>query len=49
MSDPVAQGARPRLWYEPDAKLRQRHAADMRLRAYGIAAVIFAMTMLAIL
>lgn len=49
MSDTTTQGARPRLWYEPDAKLRQRHAADKRLRAYGIAAIIFALAMLATL
>ncbi len=38
MSDTTAQSGKPkeRAWYEPDAKLSRRHAADRRLRIYGI-------------
>lgn len=49
MSDTAAQGTGRRAWYEPDAKLKRRHAADRRLRAYGIAAIVFALAMLATL
>ena len=48
MSD-TTQGTGRRAWYEPDAKLKRRHAADRRLRAYGIAAIVFALAMLATL
>ena len=45
MSDTTAQSGKPkeRAWYEPDAKLSRRHAADRRLRIYGIAAILFAL------
>jgi len=49
MSDTATQGTGRRAWYEPDAKLKRRHAADRRLRAYGIAAIVFALAMLATL
>ncbi len=51
MSDTTAQSGKPkeRAWYEPDAKLSRRHAADRRLRIYGIAAIVFALSMLATL
>ncbi|MEP5262716.1 MAG: DUF3333 domain-containing protein, partial [Nitratireductor sp.] len=51
MSDTTARPGEPKrgVWYEPDAKLRRRHAADKRLRAYGIAAIVFALAMLATL
>ena len=51
MSDTTEQtgGAKRNVWYDPDARLKKRHAADMRLRAYGIAAIIFALGMLATL
>jgi phosphate transport system permease protein len=48
MSD-TTQGTGRRAWYEPDAKLKRRHAADRRLRAYGVAAIVFALAMLATL
>jgi phosphate transport system permease protein len=49
MSDTAAEGTKRRAWYEPDARLSRRHAADRRLRIYGIAAILFALGMLATL
>ncbi|MEQ8266341.1 MAG: phosphate ABC transporter permease PstA [Parvibaculum sp.] len=51
MSDTTAQSAAPKrnAWYEPDARLKSRNAADKRLRVYGIAAIVFALGMLAAL
>src|SRR3989338_3495849 len=49
MSDTATKGTGRRAWYEPDAKLKRRHAADRRLRAYGVAAIVFALAMLATL
>lgn len=51
MSDTTARPGEPkrRAWYEKDAKLSRRHAADKRLRAYGVAAIVFALGMLATL
>ena len=49
MSDTTLSGAKARPWHEPDAGLKRRHAADRRLRAYGVAAILFALGMLGIL
>lgn len=51
MSDTTQQPARKErnAWFEADARLRRRHLADKRLRAYGIAAIVFALGMLATL
>ena len=51
MSDTTGQTGRAarNAWFEPDARLKKRHVADRRLRAYGIAAIIFALGMLAML
>lgn len=48
MSDTTGQTGRTKrgAWYETDARLKKRHAADRRLRAYGIAAIVFALAML---
>lgn len=43
---PAAQAGN---WYEPDAKLKRRYASDRRLRFYGVAAIVFALGMLAAL
>jgi len=45
----VTSAAQPANWYAPDAKLRRRYRADRRLRVYGIAAILFALSMLGIL
>lgn len=50
MSDKSASTAaaiKTGTWYEPDAKLKRRYAADRRLRMYGVAAIVFALGMLA--
>ncbi len=49
MSDKSAATTRTGIWYEPDASLKRRYAADKRLRMYGVAAIVFALSMLAIL
>ena len=49
MSDQSAAASRTGTWYEPDAGLKRRYAADKRLRIYGVAAIVFALGMLAIL
>ncbi|MEW6089294.1 MAG: phosphate ABC transporter permease PstA [Pseudomonadota bacterium] len=51
MSDTTHQPARKErnAWYEADARLKRRHAADRRLRFYGAMAIIFALGMLATL
>ena len=48
MSDTTGQTGRTKrgAWYETDARLKKRHAADRRLRAYGVAAIVFALAML---
>lgn len=51
MSDITGQtnAAKPRAWHETDKRLRRRHAADRRLRAYGLIAIFFALGMLGVL
>ena len=51
MSDVTGEtnAAKPRAWYESDKRLKRRHAADRRLRAYGIAAIFFALGVLGVL
>ncbi|PKQ03507.1 MAG: phosphate ABC transporter, permease protein PstA [Alphaproteobacteria bacterium HGW-Alphaproteobacteria-11] len=49
MSDNSAAKIRTGTWYEPDASLKRRYAADKRLRMYGVAAIVFALGMLTIL
>jgi len=49
MSDKSATATRTGTWYEPDAGLKRRYAADKRLRMYGVAAIVFALSMLTIL
>ncbi|ABS62019.1 phosphate ABC transporter, inner membrane subunit PstA [Parvibaculum lavamentivorans DS-1] len=45
----AAAAAKTNAWYEPDARLKRRYAADKRLRLYGVAAILFALGMLATL
>ena len=52
MTDSVRDGTPSRHWSQSDAtvrRLRRRYAAERRFRAYGIAAIVFALGVLAVL